>query len=276
MPGTPGFPTHPLQTHRIGEKALDDRELTLTLLERAVEKSRRKSTVQLPIGFVREERGMGANPPLARLLRGSPGRGGRSGDARLKLYLTMRMRASAEPYDLKRYEPSHNYAQMLGLDSPTQAGSRRISDALRWLASNDFIERIEGDTPPYPGFKVLNPLVALDPSSHRAYRDRWVTLPLEVWTKGWIAQLSGRSLALLIVLRELTGGSADGGATADTRRKTTYGLSPDTWTRATVELEDAGLLRTEYVYDDQDLGVISRRRLKYYLRSDRLNDLAWS
>ncbi len=87
---------------------------------------------------------------------------------------------------------------------------------------------------------------------------RYVTVPLAFWQRQWINVLSGSATALLVLL-ELQGGRRPGDAPStseeDHRR---YGLSSDTWTRATAELKrhlcspctDSRLARTPRVGAD--------------------------
>src|SRR5690242_17375576 len=102
------------------------------MLDQAVKRSRRSSGIQLPLGFVRNPTVTG-NPPLARMIRG-----GRGGEVRLKLYLTMILVAVRPPYDIKNV-PARVWAEMLDLEDPEGLGARRVSDALQWLAQRHFI-----------------------------------------------------------------------------------------------------------------------------------------
>jgi hypothetical protein len=96
----------------------------------------------------------------------------------------------------------------------------------------------------------------------------YITLPIDLWRRGWFIALSGRALAILIILRELTHGRTSNGAWVDGIRKRQYGLSDDTWTRGTRALREAGLLNVkEEVFSSQGE---PRRRNVYTLHLDRL------
>ncbi len=77
---------------------------------------------------------------------------------------------------------------------------------------------------------------------------RYVAAPLALWNQGWILTLPARAVGIYLVLKEATGGNANKAATLPGTRKAQYGLSPDTWTRATHELEMAGLLTVKEVF----------------------------
>ena len=223
----------------------------LRKLQLAVKRSRRSSSVRFPIGFVRQEVS-GESPPLAQLLRG--------GEVRLKLYLTLAMIATRAPHELDPPPASH-LAAMLNLDDPTHNGARRINDALQWLHAKGFLIRT-----PRPGRTPH--LQLLHPGSVPIGSGRYVSLPIAIWEEGWLYVLSARALALYLVLREATGGR--GAATLPGGRKAQYDLSADTWTRATRELETAGLLDVREVFDEPSFETfeLSRRRLEYTLTTD--------
>lgn len=229
----------------------------LDVLRSAVERSRRHSTVQLPIDFLRDP--AEAPTPLKRI--GSDGRGQ---GLRLKLYLSMTMLATKKPHQLRPY-PASAYATMLALDDPEGQGARRVNQAQRWLRDAGFIQRVENGT--HPPHITLLPLPA-----RGDWGGRWVTLPIVMWSNGWIQVMSGRALMLYVVLRELTGGRPDG-ATADGRRKRQYGLSDETWARGTADLEALGLAQVLRVIDSSDPFSRRQPRLKYRLYDDRMSGL---
>src|SRR5437764_9984107 len=105
------------------------------LLQRAVERSKRSAGIQLPLAFVRAEPRSSSATPLARMLRG-----GRGGEVRLKLYLSITLVATHPPYDIKRPIPARAWAEMLALPDFEQLGARRVSDALTWLSAQRFIK----------------------------------------------------------------------------------------------------------------------------------------
>ncbi|WP_404352319.1 hypothetical protein LG324_05250 [Phycicoccus jejuensis] len=229
----------------------------LDVLRSAVERSKRHSTVQLPIDFVRDP--SEGDTPLHQI--GSDGRGQ---GLRLKLYLSMVMLATKEPRQLRPY-PASAYATMLSIPDPAGQGARRVNQAQRWLRDAGFIQRVENGT--HPPHVTILPLPELGD-----WGGRWITLPLDLWSNGWIHVMSGRALSIYVVLRELTGGRPDGSA-ADGRRKRQYCLSDETWARGAKDLQEIGLLRVMRIVDATDPFARRQPRLKYELTDDLMADL---
>lgn len=221
-------------------------------MQNAVARSKRAATVQFPVEFVRSS---GDEPPtLAQLMAG-----GQGGVVRLKLYLTLAMQATRPPRNVAP-RTSAGYARLL--DLPEASGSRRINQALKWLSSHNLVVRTDR-----PGKPAQITLLQPDGSGEEwttTGGSRWVTLPIQIWSKGWIFELSGRALAVYVALRELLGGSKHpDGQFMDGYRKRQYGMSDDTWTRATKELEALGLLTIsiESWGDDERMRRVRRRYL---------------
>lgn len=224
-------------------------------MKAAVARSKRAASVQFPVEFVRSS---GDEPPmLAQLMAG-----GRGGSVRLKLYLTLAMQATRPPRNVAP-RTSAGYARLL--DLPEDSGSRRVNAALKWLGSRQLIDRT-----PRPGKPAQITLLQPDGSGEEwttTGGTRWVTLPIQLWEAGWIFELSGRALAVYVALRELLGGNKHpDGQFMDGFRKRQYGMSDDTWTRATKELDELGLLAitVEPWGDDERMRRVRRR----YLLSD--------
>jgi hypothetical protein len=239
---------------------------SLRRLVRAVEKSKRTRAVQLPLGFLQRAAYQAADPPLARMLRG-----GRSGEVRLKTYLSLTLVATSKPYDIKE-SPARWWAEMLALPDPEGLGARRVSDALNWLAKEQFIQltRRVGKPPD---------VVLLDPTGSGAQyerpRKRWVAVPLGLWKQQWITALSGKATALLLVLLDLQGGAkspAEAPSLA-TGQRSRYGLSEDTWTRATAELVAHELLTVHRVPQGRDHDW-RRLRNTFWLDKDAVERLS--
>lgn len=205
------------------------------LLDQAVQKSMRSSGIQLPPEFVRDEGGL--NPPIARMIRG-----GRGGEVRLKVYLTLVLVVAKPPHKLKQQIPANVWARMLDLDDPDGLGARRVAKAWTWLADNEFVELVtRRGAPP---FVTLLSATGNGKAFERG-RGIYVGVPLGLWQHGWINKLSGSSLALLVALLDLQGGkrfSASSPPSLPGPLRRRYGLSDDTWTRASRELEYLGLL----------------------------------
>ncbi len=221
---------------------------SLRLLRSAVDRSKRTSSVQLPIEFVRTADGQ---TPLKHIQQDGRGEG-----LRLRLMLSMLMFATRAPHKLHRAAPG--YARMLDMADPEGEGSRRVNGAQRWLASQKYISRDATQQPP----EIT--MLRCDRSGRPwvVSGKRWITIPLEMWTNGWIVALSGRALAIYLVLREVTGGRADG-ASVPRRRRAEYGLSPDTWKRGCDELVAHGLIEVtpQLVSDDEDWGLRVKRNV---------------
>lgn len=233
------------------------------LLEQAVAKSQRTSGIQLPTEFVRDEKG--GNPPVARM-----NRGGRGGEVRLKLYLTLVLVAARPPHALKQQIPANVWARMLDLDDPDGLGARRVANALRWLGKNGFIDLSARRGAP-PGVKLLSAT-----GNRKAFvrgSGIYVGVPIGLWKYGWINRLSGSGLALLIVLLDLQGGKRFSAASPPSLPgplRDRYGLSDDTWTRASKQLVDLGLLTKNKVPQGRDLDW-RRVRNTYWIDKTVLN-----
>jgi hypothetical protein len=204
----------------------------LRRLRVVVERSRRSTSVRFPVSFVRAEFD-GLDPPLAKLVR--------AGAVRLKLHLVLAVMATRAPFEITDPPPAQWLAGLLGLAEPETNGARRVSDALSWLHSNGFIVRTPraGRT---PHIRLVHH------GSVSAAGGRYVQAPIALWREGWVLTLSGRALAIYLVLKEASGGSRDGSATLSGSRKAQYGLSDETWARAAAELEAASLLTVEEVF----------------------------
>ena len=240
-----------MQTNFGESLKMDEPVDALAKLNGAVDRSKRKSTVQFPVVFVRRE---GEAPLLSQLMRG-----GRGGEVRLRLYLTLRMQATRHPYTL-RLKTARSLASLLNL--PGSTGPRQINAALKWIEAKQLLRRDREVGKPSE-VTLLMPDGSGEEWPAPAER-RWVTIPIEMWQKGWILRLNGRSLAVYVALRELTGGNGTDGGVMDGHRKTQYGLSDDTWTRATEELQNLGLLPvTSEIYGDDYWE--KRRRNRYRL-----------
>lgn len=232
---------------------------TLEMLAKAVKKAQRQS-VRLPRSFVRDPVNNPAVPPLAGIIRGG-------GALRLKTYMTVLMMATQAPHETK--VASSHIAELLFLDDPATAGARKVSKAFRDLEGRALVERTReaGHT---PKTLVLRP----DGSGSRDWSDQklgdhYVSLPAALWTRGWIVALSGRALAMLLIMKEVTGGRK-GAAYVPGIRKRQYALSDDFWTGATKELVAAGLLGV--TQGNKQAQGETRRRNLYMLHEERLRN----
>src|SRR5688572_19748264 len=107
-----------MRAPRFGESApkFARNELQLSVAQRAAEQAGARSAA-IRYAFIARAEAADPSPPLARLLRGS---GGRGGAVRLKLYLTMLWLARGRQDPVFAY-PAQQYAALLGLPSPEQA-----------------------------------------------------------------------------------------------------------------------------------------------------------
>jgi hypothetical protein len=229
-------------------------------LDRATARSKRKSSVNFPITYVK--RG-DQTPTAARLFR--------SDELRLKLHMTLAMQATRAPRTLPK-RPTQSLARLLNL--PADTGSRRVKDAMKFLERENLITA----TPPTDGKEGL--LLLHPDGSGNAWEGngaRWVGVPFTLWTNAWILRLSGRAVAVLLALLELNGGSEHpDGELMDRHRKKQYGLSDDTWTRATQELERFNLLRMTQVRWGNDDYEIRQRKRYFVIRENFDSSPDWS
>lgn len=237
----------------------------LARLNGLVTRSERKSGVRLEIGFVRGD-GISV-PPLVGLFRGERGHQvGRGGEVRLKLWLSLALLAAKSPYVIRQPMPTRVWAETLGLPDPDGRGSRRIADAIGWLDDHGFVTatRRQGRA---AGLEVIYPNPA---KAHRASKGRWVVAPVQLWSQGWIVTLSGAALVVLLDMIELTNaGKVAAPRSLDLARKLEYGLSDDTWGRATQELEDVGLLTVGSWVTEENF--VRRRRNTYVFENQVLD-----
>jgi len=186
---------------------------------------------------------------------------------RLKLYLLLTMMATRQPFDIRNPPVPTTLARTL--DLPPETGPRRITNNLRWLASNGFIVLTKR-----PGLTAAIQL--LDPrSASGAFLEdprhglrRYVSLPIEFWSLGWLLELSPTAIAVMLALSELLGGKTTPRYVLRDRRES-YCLSHDTWTRGRKELEAHDLLTVGRVPQGSDYDY-RRLRNNYWLNMERL------
>lgn len=214
-------------------------------LDRIIDRSKRTSGLQLPIGFVKDSESW--KPPMAQMLRG-----GHGGEVRLKLYLTMALLATAAPYEIKPIS-GRTWATALALPDPGTNGARRVGDALSWLAKHQFVQlqRVPGEP---PTVRLLSAL-----GTGRAWQRPtapYVTIPLAYWKERWLWKLSGAATAVLVLIldeQNRRGRPSKKGrkvpqehpyAAFSGEERRARGLSDDTWARATQELVALDLIET--------------------------------
>lgn len=216
----------------------------------------RRQAVALPPSFIKAA---DRSPALARLVLG-----GQGGDVRLKLFLTFLMRATKAPHNLDG-RTNKTLGALLGL--PVETAERRVASALTWLEQEGFIRRHKR-TGEAAAISLLNPSVpqvagVAAPWKQRDTSGAYVKVPINLWASGWIQVLSARAIGIYISIAELTSINGDE-ATMSGHRKRMYGYSDDTWTRALIELTNAGLVRVTVKIAAQN-GQLPRRRNVYSL-----------
>lgn len=213
----------------------------------------------------------GEAPPLARLLRG-----GRGGNVRLRLYVSLLWFAANPPYDVTY--PARAWASLLDLPDPGGAGARRVSDAIAWLSAHQFIDvqlvpgspsRVvllnelgtgRGYEVPGAAMRHVSPDLR---SEHRYFQ-----IPATFWTSGWLAALSGPAVSMLLVLLAETSTENTNGVWFSPRVATErFGLSAETRARGTKELSERGLIVIRKISaDTRDPFEVQRTRNLYVLQ----------
>lgn len=230
---------------------LTDRQLqAIALLKQEVDLSKRTAGLRLAPSFVKSA-DPDDPPALARMLGA-----GRGGAVRLKLFLTFALRAtSGRPILAARRPPG--LSRMLAL--PSDTGPRRVSDALRWLRNNRFIELRPQEGQP-------GEITLLDGEEHphdlssSDRHGRYVLVPIELWTSGHILEMKARDVAVFIALRDVTSNPANEGSLTG-YLKAQYGLSDDTWTRALKELRKRNLIDFRTEIDEGDDRLPRKRQI---------------
>jgi hypothetical protein len=191
--------------------------------------------------FIRS--GSGPPPPLAQVLRG----GGRGGEVRLKLFLSLLWIAAAPPHETSF--PARGWAELLGLRDPDRAGARRITDAFSFLAARQLVRVERSRGRPSTVFLLDDAGRGTEykpPGS--GHGERYVNLPASFWISGWHVVLSAAAVALLLVLLDQQDFQNPTTPTwvSPARARELYALSSDTWTKGTRELRANGLVAVSH------------------------------
>lgn len=224
----------------------------------------RNRAAKIRFDFIRQE--SGALPPLADVLRG-----GRGGEVRLKLLLSLLWVAGGGTDDRHktRAYPARAWAGLLDLPDPEGNGQRRIRDAISWLENEGFVSSFREAGRPMvlqlkledgSGQAYVDPAGAASKKKQRGKTltgsDLYIGLPASFWTDGWLVTLSGRATAMLLVIAHLTFTERDEWAwISPSRARKLYGLSEDTWTKGIAELrarEIIGIRKKPVGEDDFD------------------------
>lgn len=214
-------------------------------------------------------------------------RGGRGGEVRLKTYLSMLLIAGAAPHDVSY--PARAWATLLDLPAPDTNGARRVHDAIAWLEREQFVavannagrpnrvtllhESGSGTAYDVPG-EAYNRVRDRE-GTDAALAHRYIKLPIELWTSGWIAVLSAPALAMYLVVKCAQSGpdQSEVWFSPDQADKL-YALSSDTRSRGLEELRAGGLVVVRRRALSGDVFDVRRFRNVYTLDEDRLKEPA--
>ncbi|MGW6983671.1 hypothetical protein ACWGE1_30220 [Streptomyces sp. NPDC054932] len=239
-----------------------DQVAAIESLRKAAAKAARSGNVSFSPSFVRSFEADGP-PPLARLIQG-----GRGGEVRLKTYLSIVMMATAAPFDVKRPPTPQAWSRLLLL--PKESGPRRIANNIKWLSEKGFIEL--GPRRGYAPCAIQ--LLSMDGKGGEFERaslmGRYVGVPIQFWTNGWILALSATAIALLFALLESQGGHATPRYVTKDRRES-YGISHNSWTEGRKELERHKFLTVTRVPQGSDFDY-QRLRNSYWIDDARFLD----
>ncbi len=213
------------------------------------------------IGFMRRNSERDAVPPMMAMLGSG---GGRGGDVRLKLYLSLLWASPGGKHDTEFV--ATDWAQLLGLPQFATKGKRRGYEALSWLVSQGFIEKQER-----PGRSSVVTVLHesgsgaayTKPSDQRSkggvptYR----RLQSAWWTNAWMAATSGRALAFWLILMDESNNDAKTDAVwlSESQTSSKYAVSPYLRQRAMRELKHFDLITTRRQFTREAFGVTSSR-----------------
>lgn len=201
---------------------------------------------QIPIRhlFVRDLDRRGETP-LTRLVNVR----GRGNAVALRLYIALIWKCSAPPFDTEI--STRKWAELLALEDPGRRGARRVSDALQTLekerlirverhhgeASTIYLLEESGTGRPYE----LPSTSYVRSAGKEKERHRYFKVPVKLWTKQHIQQLSAPAIAMLLVT--LSSAQPDKPVWwSTTLFPEMFGLSSATRARGTKELAERGLL----------------------------------
>jgi hypothetical protein len=238
------------------------------LLKDAVKKSGRHTTVQVAEEFARIQKPGETSTGLSSLFG--------LGEVPMKMYLTLVMLTRKPPHVLFRVLPDHYWAELLGYEELNDAdpipgnGTRRIKRAMTAL---------EKAGPGGTGLITRTPIrghgakisVVHPPELIRA---PWITIPIELWSRGWINVMSARALFVYLCLRLVLAGKPDNeGTQISSWDRERFAIKEDTWQRGIKELEALNLVRSaiDRVRVDRWRTDLHKRKV-YYLNNTFLLD----
>lgn len=229
------------------------------LLADVVRDSGRRSTVQIPEQFARISDAGQTSTQLSRLFL--------RGEAALKLYLTLVLLTRKPPHELFRPKTDAFWANLFGFEERSEAnpgpgaGTRRVKRALAQL------ERDEAPDGPLLRRRVergRGPVLTVVPPAGRVQAP-YITLPLELWSRGWLNVMSARALYVYVALRLMWVSKTDSDPVhVSVWERQRFAMSDDTWQRGVAELERLGLVRSSLAVVAAD-GWSTDKRLRKVL-----------
>lgn len=230
------------------------------LLVEAVKHSGRRGTVQLAEEYARIKDANQTSTRLADLFA--------LGEVPMKLYLTLVMLTRKPPHELFRPRPDHYWAELLGYEELNEAdpipgaGTRRIKRAFATLqtAGPEGASLVTRTPKSGHGAVIAVPIHPPQPA-----HAPWITIPVELWSKGWLNVMSARALFVYLCLRlVLAGRPEEEGAHISPWDRERFAIKEDTWQRGVKELERLGLVKTENARVAVDRWTTDLRQRKVY------------
>lgn len=205
-------------------------------------------------------------PPMTQLMRG-----GRGGEVKLKLLLSMLWIAVGEPYDVS--QSARAWAELLGLDDPDSRGAARVNAAVRRLTADGYLRaekhpglpsRLYLQEETGSGKPYTHPGSYWEKGRRSEKSPRYTQIPVELWLNGWIAKLSAPALAMLLILFERARGKhyEDIWFSPSVAAKR-YGLSEVTRRKGLEELETLGIITVAQAPVGRGTLTTTRRRNTY-------------
>lgn len=235
---------------------------------------RRKAGAPVRTIFVSDQRV--ERPPLARLLSGTErGGGGRGGQLRAKLYLSLLWICAKQPYDVAR--PARAWAALLGLPEHETRGVRRVHQAFKDLEERGFVtveDRIgfpsrvtllsdSGDRTPFrPAPDTYSQQQRLNASDDVLRLHQYFRVPSTLWTSGQIGHLKGPGLAMLLALLSEQRGSTAGVWISPERARERFSLATSTRREGLDQLRALDLITTSAKVVSEQGAYIDWARLR--------------
>lgn len=216
--------------------------------------------------FLRRPQPEDRKPPLGRLLQG-----GRGGEAKLKVYLTLLwLGGGADRHTVSH--PARSYARLLDFDDPEAKGARRVRDSIESLEYERLVsvERRQGRDPRITllredGSGDAYRIPGASGQNNKDPNNSYLKIPPGFWTQGWAAALTGPGLAMLLVLlEEARSRPRDDMWMTPSQVADRYGFSGDTRMRGVQELQRVGLVCISQTVRGPDFER-TRRRNAYHL-----------